>query len=206
MQRRRDHGALPAVEVERLSRVPTRLDQPRTHADSGDAGSDVPALLAAHRAIARFTVGIRRCTDLHRRFSTLSNSTLHPPNAGHPEVHRPFRAGGRPLCLRHSPASAAPCPLLNSWPAFAGERRSLYRCLLTGNDHAKTTAPCRLSLPRCGLRVLRPDVARDPKRLADRGAVNRSGASWHRTPRSRRQVSCDASRRCSPNNRGSTTV
>ena len=127
MQRRQDHGALLTAGVERLSRVPTRLDQPRARAAGGGAAGDVPAPLAVHHAFARFTVGIRRCTDLHRRFSTLSNSTLHPPNAGHAEFHRPFRAGGRTPCLRHSPASAAPRALLRSSPAFAGERRPVMR-------------------------------------------------------------------------------
>jgi len=109
-----------------------------------------------------------------------------------------------------SSALARHCSALLSVKLWSRRSRvnavSLSRCLLTGNDHAKTTAPCRVSLPRCGLRVLRPDVARDPKRLANRGAVNRSRASWRRAPRSRRQASCDANRRCSPNNRGSTTV
>ena len=154
MQRRQDHGALLTAGVERLSRVPTRLDQPRARAAGGGAAGDVPAPLAVHHAFARFTVGIRRCTDLHRRFSTLSNSTLHPPNAGHAEFHRPFRAGGRPLCLRHSPASAAPRALLRSSPAFAGERRSLYsrtlaRCCAAPATHGALPAvEVRKSLAR----------------------------------------------------------
>ena len=151
-----------------------------------------------------------------------------PSSPGHcPRNHRDARRCITCRCTRRTPLR--PCPTVRSEAgehsdaALArataprglicfGSRRSrvnansLSRCFLTGNDHAKTTAPCRLSLLRCGLRVLRPSATRGPKRLADCGAVNRSRASWHRTPRSRRQASCDASRRCSPNNRGSTTV
>ncbi len=50
MQRRRAHGALPAVEVERRPRVPTRLDQPPAHAAGGGAAGDEPALLGDRSA------------------------------------------------------------------------------------------------------------------------------------------------------------
>ena len=153
VQRRRPAAPGPRLNSESHSRVPTRLAPPGARAARDGATGGVPALLAAHGALARITVGNRRSTELHRRFSTLANSTLHPPNAGSGEFRRPFRAGGRPHCLRHSPAAAAPRALLRLCPAFAGERRSLSRCLLTGRHHARSPAPCRLSLPRCGLRV-----------------------------------------------------
>ena len=72
-------------------------------------------------------------------------------------------------------------------PAFAGERQDVIPLSSDRKRSRKITAPCRMSSPRCGLRVLRPDVVRDSERLADRGAVNRSHATWRRDPRSWRR-------------------
>jgi hypothetical protein len=55
------------------------------------------------------------------------NLTLQQTSAGSREFHRPFRGGGRPLCLRHSPASAAPRSLLRCSPALAAERKFVMR-------------------------------------------------------------------------------
>ena len=109
-----NHGALAAVEL--------RKSLARSHA------SRAPRSSCRSRRCPRWRTGAargpsrsglnhrreRKESRFLRRSSTLANSTLHPPNAGSGEFHRPFRGGGRPLCLRHSPAAAAPRALLRS--------------------------------------------------------------------------------------------
>ena len=48
----------------------------------------------------------------HRVSYALHNLSLHPPNAALALPNRPFRHRGRPHCLRHSPAVAAPRGLI----------------------------------------------------------------------------------------------
>ena len=117
------------------------------------------------------------------------NWTLHPPNAGRREFHRPFRAGGRPLCLRHSPASAAPRALLRSSSAFAGERHSRYTAQVFRAvvQRQRPTAPrhrLKFESTRAFPRVPRtPElVSLEAKPPAANRRCSRSTALWPESP------------------------